>query len=149
MTKMTTKLTKLMILTVCIAGVFTGCSNQAPVPIYITPTFANTNSIEAVAQAVETDTQLPNASPTAENVSATIENIQIPTIINNALPTLTETSTSAPSTEVIASTTPLPNNATNTSVDVNAVLLPAATSKTISAMIWVMIIKFRCHFDRL
>lgn len=83
-----------------------GCSNQTPVPIYITPTPATTTPV-AIAQAVETDTVIP-LSPTQEDpVTPTEENLNVPTVSSNQLPTLAVTST--PIQETLPSATPMPN----------------------------------------
>jgi len=88
-----------------------GCSNQTPVPIFITPTSQLSPTVEAVAQAVETDTDepapvedTPNVSPT-DDLPPTIENIKIPTVAGNQLPTLAASPTSVPTLEVVASPT--------------------------------------------
>ncbi len=88
--------------------VMAGCSNQTPVPIFVTPTMMATMSSTpvTVAQAVETDTDVP--IPTEEEtVQPTIENITVPTVVPNQLPTLVATSTLPPTVE--ASATPVPD----------------------------------------
>jgi len=119
MMKKHNNLTQLITLIVSILMILVGCSNQTPVPIFITPTTAPTlnieptSTVEAVAQAVETDTQDIDVSPTLIPSSPTLENIKIPTVSGNTLPTLAASSTSQP-TDVVASATPMQIQETNT-----------------------------------
>lgn len=108
------KLTKLISLIASVLLILVGCSNQTPVPIYITPTIANTSTIEAVAQVVETDTNELEVSPTIANLSPTTAIIQVPTVNNSQLPTLVASPTSIPTLQEIASSTPIPNKSTTT-----------------------------------
>jgi polysaccharide biosynthesis protein PslG len=107
------KLTKRITLISSILLILVGCSNQTPVPIYITPTIADISTVEAVAQVAETDTQ-DDVSPIVDNNSSpTIENIQIPTVNNNKLPTLVA-SPIPPTSQAATSPTSIPNDITNT-----------------------------------
>lgn len=90
--------------------VIAGCSNQTPVPIFITPTpVAESSSTPlVVAQAVETGTDIPLTEPTEEETAPpTIENITVPTVSQNQLPTLVVTPTVA--SQGVPSATPTLN----------------------------------------
>lgn len=94
--------TKLTLLITGFMIILVGCSNQTPVPIFITPTSAITATPQVVAQAVETDTDTP---PTEESSSPTIENITVPTVASNQLPTLVASATPVPITQSTATAT--------------------------------------------
>lgn len=109
-----TTYTQLITLTFSIIVLLVGCSNQTPVPIFITPTLMATETPQAVAQAVETDTDIPPTEPTEEDIPPTIENIQIPTVGGNQLPTLPPSPTAQPTSDALPSATNVPVEATRT-----------------------------------
>lgn len=116
MMKKYTQLTRLVTLITTITMILVGCSNQTPVPIFITPTSAPSSTVESVevAQVVETTTAVPNIAPTDVPASPTNQEIKIPTVAGNQLPTLAVTSTSPPTAAQVSSATPLPNQVTKT-----------------------------------
>lgn len=105
MIKIQATFTQFITTTIIVMIMVTGCSNQTPVPIFITPTSNITATPQVVAQAVETDTTVPETSevvPTQVEPTATEEIIQIPTVSGNQLPTLAATLTSSPTLEVVS-----------------------------------------------
>jgi polysaccharide biosynthesis protein PslG len=113
------KLTQLFALIVSVLLILVGCSNQTPVPIFITPTIAPTQDIvptstaQTVAQVVETDTQPLVVSPTLVPSSPTVEIVQISTVDGNQLPTLVASPTAPPTLINVASATPEAIQSTN------------------------------------
>jgi len=98
---------KIIALLIGLMLVAVGCSNQTPVAIFITPTTMSTitSTPVAVAQAVETDTEVPPTE--AGTAPPTIENITVPTVVPNQLPTLAASATPIPDTNITA--TPVPD----------------------------------------